>query len=139
MKDQIKTLPWKLIAILGLLALIRPAIKTIGSFMGFDVPPVATLSITAAIAVIWIVTVVALKVERPIYVLAAAGAIYAIVSILAAVVIQTITPGSGVSKGEEASIPVLLTVGLVASTLFNLVYGAFLGLIATAIQKILKK
>jgi len=135
-KQKINQLPWRLVLALGLLALVRPIIKIFGEVFGYSVSPVATYIITAAIAVIWISIMVALKVKKPILVLAMSGAVYAVLSIAMAVVIQLIVPDLG---ENEAKIPVLLTAGLVATTIFNFVYGAFLGLIASMIQKVLHK
>lgn len=135
MQEKIKNLPWKIVVILGLIALIRPALKTIGSFAGFEVTSTVTLIITAAVAVIWVGVVVAKRLREPVLTLAAAGAVYALVSIFSAVVIQTIFPDSS----DEASIPVLLTAGLVGSVMFNVLWGGLLGCVAYLVLKVTKR
>lgn len=132
MSHYIKQLPWKLIIILGLIGLIRPVAKIIGDIVGYSIPPIGTYALTAAIAILWIAAVVKLKVKQPIHTLACVGAVYAMGSIAMAVIIQLSIPAL---SDSEANIPVLLTVGLIASTLFNMVYGALLGVIASILQK----
>ena len=94
------------------------------------------MAITAAIAVVWIGIVVKLNVKKPVLVLAASGAVYAVLSIAMAVIIQVVAPDLG---DEDAKIAVLLTAGLIASTIFNIVYGAFLGLVASGMQRAIRK
>jgi uncharacterized membrane protein len=65
-------------------------------------------------------------------VLALSGVTYAVLSIAMAVSIQLVAPDLG---NKEAKILVSLTAGLVATTIFNFVYGAFLGFMASIIQK----
>jgi len=129
--QKLNTLPWKLIICLGLFALVRPIIKIFGDVFNYEVTPVATLVITIMIALVWIGTVVRLRVSKPVIVLAMSGAVYGVISILMAVIIQLTVPDLGDS---EAKIPVLLTAGLIATTVFNFFYGAILGFIAQGIQ-----
>ncbi len=136
LKQTLNSISWPLIISLGLLALVRPIIKIFGDVFGYEVAPEATIAISAAIAVVWIAAVVLLKVKQPIITLALSGAVYAVSSIAMAVIVQLSFPNL---VSEEAKLSVLLTAGLVASTLFNLVYGAFLGLVAAGIQRITRK
>ena len=53
-----------------------------------------------------------------------------------AVTIQLLAPDLG---NDEAKISTLLTAGLVATTAFNFVYGAFLGFVAMTLQKVINK
>ncbi|QQG51199.1 MAG: hypothetical protein HZB75_01700 [Candidatus Saccharibacteria bacterium] len=135
-KQKSTQLPWRLILILGSFALIRPIIKIFGDIFGYSVPPIATVLITVAIAIIWIGVIIHLKVKKPMVVLAMSGVVYAVLSIAMAVLIQLLAPDLG---DEKASVAVLLTAGLIATTSFNFVYGAFLGLIASMIQKISRR
>jgi len=135
-KQRADQLPWLLIASLGSLALVRPIVKVIGDVFDYSVSLVATMAITAAIAVVWIGIVVKLNVKKPVLVLAASGAVYAVLSIAMAVIIQVVAPDLG---DEDAKIAVLLTAGLIASTIFNIVYGAFLGLVASGMQRAIRK
>lgn len=134
--QKLNTLPWNLIVCLGLFALARPIIKIFGDVFNYEVTPVVTLAITVVIAILWIITIIRLKVSRPVIVLAMSGAVYGVVSILMAVIIQLTIPDLGDS---EAKISVLLTAGLIATTIFNFFYGAVLGFIARGIQTALRK
>lgn len=135
-KQKINQLPWSLILSLGVLALIRPVIKILGDVFGYDVSPLATVLITVVVALVWIGTVVKLKVKNPVIVLAASGVVYAVLSIAMAVTIQLFAPDLG---DDEAKVSVLLTIGLVATAIFNLIYGAFLGFIASLLQRVMNK
>lgn len=136
MNKRLQALPWRLILLLGLVALIRPIIKILADFNNFEISPAITIIITSVIAAIWIGAVVIQKLRDPIITLAAAGAVYGIASIIIAVIIQSIAPESG---SEEATIPFLLTIGFVATTLYNIVWGGLLGLIAKLIMKLNRK
>jgi hypothetical protein len=135
-KQKTNQLPLRLILSLGLLALIRPVIKLFGDVFDYRVSGLATILITAAIATVWIGITVKLRVKKPVIVLALSGATYAFLSIAMAVTIQLAFPDLG---DGDAKIPVLLTAGLIATTVFNLVYGAFLGFIASLVQKAVNK
>lgn len=131
-KQKTDQLPWLLILSLGLFALIRPVVKVFGDVFNYDVSPTATIIITVVIAAVWIGIVVKLKVKKPVIVLALSGVAYAVLSIAMAVAIQFLVPDLG---DDEAKIPVLLTAGLVATTVFNFIYGGFLGFVASLIQR----
>jgi hypothetical protein len=132
-KQKTNTLPWTLIVSLGLFALIRPIVKMLGDVFGYEVSSLATMAITVVIALVWVVMVIKLKVKKPVHVLALSGIVYAVSSILIAATIQLLAPDLG---NDEAKISTLLTVGLVATTAFNFVYGAFLGFVAMTLQKV---
>lgn len=134
---HIKQLPLHVLAVLVLIEFIRPTIKIIGSFAGFEVDPMTVRVMTILVAVIWVGTVVALRIKRPVLFLAACGAVYAWLSIAVAVVIQIIAPGSG---GDDVpSIPVLLSAGLIGATIYNAVQGFVLGVVASLLQRILRR
>lgn len=135
-KQEINRLPWPLILSLGVFALIRPVIKIFGDVFNYDVSSLATIIITIFIAVVWITITVRLKVKKPVLVLALSGVVYAVLSIAMAIVIQLLAPDLG---DGEAKISTLLTAGLIATTIFNLIYGAFLGFIASLVQRVINK
>lgn len=132
MRDGIKQLPWKIIIILALVQFIRPTLSTIGAFDNFRAGP---LLVTAVVTAVWIAVAVA-RVREPVKVLAVAGAVYAAASVLVAAFLQTFFTWS-----PEATVPVplLLTVGLVASAIYNAAWGALLGLAATGIRRIMDR
>lgn len=135
-KQKTNQFPWILIVSLGVLALIRPVVKVFGDVFGYNVSTLATIVITAVIAVTWIGIIVKLNTKRPVIVLAVSGLVYAVLSIGMAVAIQLFAPDLG---DDDAKISVLLTAGLIASTIFNFIYGAFLGFIASLIQRAVNK
>jgi hypothetical protein len=134
MITSISNFPWATIFTLAAINLVRPLLSITGLFEG--IRPAGPIIATAVIAIIWVGIAVFKRLEHPIMVLAAAGATYAVTSILLAVIIQVINPGAG---GEEAvSLPILLTAGLVSSIVTNTIWGAFLGLISQIIMSLSK-
>lgn len=131
-KRALVRLPWKLVVVLGAAALMRPVVKIFGDVFGYEVSAAGAISLTLVIAAAWVYAVVSLKVERPVAVLAASGATYAVLSVLLAVVLQVAVPGLG---SQQVNIAVLLTAGLFGSLVGNIIYGAALGVIAEIIQK----
>src|SRR5918997_2562727 len=133
MKEQLRQLPWKLIFILALVQLTRPILSTAGFFDSFR--PQGPIIATALIALIWIGVAVIGKVREPVKVLAMAGATYAVISVAMAVFLQAFFTWS---PEETASIPLLLTAGLIGGIVINVVWGAFLGFVAIGIKKAVK-
>jgi hypothetical protein len=130
MKEQLRQLPWMLIFILALIQLTRPILSTAGFFDSFR--PQGPLIATALIALIWIGMAVVGNVREPVRVLAMAGATYAVIGVAMAVFLQTFFTWS---PEETASIPVLLTAGLIGGIVVNVMWGALLGFVATGIKK----
>jgi hypothetical protein len=133
MKEQLRQLPWKLIFILALIQLTRPILSTAGFFDGFR--PQGPIFATALIALIWVGVAMVGDVREPVKVLAMAGAAYAVIGVAMAVFLQTFFAWS---PEETASIPLLLTAGLVGGTVVNVIWGAFLGFVAMGIKKAVK-
>src|SRR5215203_6385632 len=134
MKEQLRRLPWKLIFILALIQLTRPILSTAGVFDGFR--PQGPIIATALIALIWVGAAVIGNVRGPVKVLAMAGATYAVIGVAMAVFLQTFFTWS---PEETASIPLLLTAGLIGGTVVNVIWGAFLGFVAIGIKKAVKR
>jgi len=130
MKEQLRQLPWKLIFILALIQLTRPILSTAGSLDGFG--PQGPIIATALIALIWVGAAVIGNVREPVKVLAMAGAAYAVVGVAMAVFLQTFFTWS---PEETASIPFLLTAGLIGGMVVNVLWGALLGFVAIGIKK----
>jgi len=120
MKEQLRQLPWKLVFVLALIQLIRPILSTAGFFDGFK--PQGPIIATAVIALIWVGVAVKGKVREPVKVLALAGATYAVIGVAMAVLLQTFFTWS---PEETASIPLLLTAGLVGGIVVNVIWGLF--------------
>ncbi len=134
MKEQLRQLPWKLIFILALIQLTRPILSTAGFFDNFR--PQGPIIATALIALIWIGVAVIGNVREPVKVLAMAGATYAVIGVAMAVFLQTFFTWS---PEETASIPLLLTAGLIGGIVVNVIWGAFLGFVAIGIKKAVKR
>ena len=133
MKEQLRQLPWMLIFILALIQLTRPILSTAGFFDSFR--PQGPLIATALIALIWIGVAVVGNVREPVRVLAMAGATYAVIGVAMAVFLQTFFTWS---PEETASIPLLLTAGLIGGIVVNVIWGAFLGFVAIGIKKAIR-
>jgi len=134
MKEQLRQLPWKLIFILALIQLTRPILSTAGFFD--NVRPQGPIIATALIALIWIGVAVIGKVREPVKVLAMAGATYAVLGVAMAVLLQAFFTWS---PEETASIPLLLTAGLIGGIVVNVIWGAFLGFVVIGIKKAVKR
>jgi hypothetical protein len=134
MKKQLRQLPWKLIFTLALIQLTRPILSTAGFFDNFR--PQGPIFATALIALIWVGVAVVGNLREPVKVLAVAGATYAVIGVAMAVFLQTFFTWS---PEETASIPLLLTAGLIGGIVVNAIWGALLGFVATGIKKALKR
>jgi drug/metabolite transporter (DMT)-like permease len=130
MKEQLRQLPWMLIFILALIQLARPILSTAGFFDSFR--PQGPIIATALIALIWIGVAVIGNVREPVKVLAMAGATYAFIGVAMAVFLQTFFTWS---PEETASIPLLLTAGLIGGIVVNVIWGVLLGFVATGIKR----
>ena len=130
MKEQPRHLPWKMIFTLALIQLTRPILSTAGFFDGFR--PQGPIIATALIALIWIGVAVIGNVREPVKVLAMAGATYAVLGVAMAVFLQTFFTWS---PEDTASIPLLLSAGLMGGIVVNIIWGALLGVVAIGIQK----
>jgi hypothetical protein len=134
MKEQLRQLPWTLIFILALIQLTRPVLSTAGLFDGFR--PQGPIIATALIALIWVGAAVIGDVREPVKVLAMAGAAYAVIGVAMAVFLQTFFTWS---PAETASIPLLLTAGLIGGIVVNVIWGALLGFVAIGIRKAVRR
>ena len=134
MKEQLRRLPWKLIFILALIQLTRPILSTAGFFDGFR--PQGPIVATALIALIWIGVAVIGNVREPVKVLAMAGATYAVIGVALAVFLQAFFAWS---PEETASIPILLTAGLLGGIVVNVIWGALLGFVAIGIKRAVER
>jgi predicted neutral ceramidase superfamily lipid hydrolase len=134
MKEQLRNLPWRLILILALIQLTRPILSTAGVFDG--IRPQGPIIATALIALIWVGVAVVGKVKEPVKVLALAGATYAVIGVAMAVFLQAFFTWS---PEETASIPLLLTAGLIGGIVVNVIWGALLGFVSIGIKKAAKR
>lgn len=133
-REQLRHLPWKVILILALVQLTRPIMSTAGFFDGFR--PQGPIVATALIALIWVGAAVIGDVREPVKVLAMAGATYAVIGVAMAVSLQTFFTWS---PAETASIPLLITAGLIGGIVVNVIWGALLGFVAIGIKKAVRR
>jgi hypothetical protein len=91
---------------------------------------------TALIVLIWIGVAVVGNVREPVEVLAMAGAAYAVIGVAMAVFLQTFFTWS---PEETASIPLLLSTGLIGGIIVNVIWGALLGFVAIGIKKAVRR
>ena len=93
---------WNLVLILSVFALIRPLMSIAGvtEILG---QPFTSLTLTLLISIIWIVTVVAKKVESPIMTLMMTGIFYALFAIILSGILSPIMLGDlmGYTESEE--------------------------------------
>jgi hypothetical protein len=134
MKERLRRLPWKLIFLLALIQLVRPIMSTAGFFDDFR--PQGPIIATALIALIWIGVAVVGNVREPVKVLAMAGATYAVIGVAMAVFLQAFFTWS---PEETASIPLLLSAGLIGGIVVNVIWGALLGFVALGIDRAVKR
>jgi hypothetical protein len=134
MKEQLRRLPWFLIFILALIQLTRPILSTAGVFDNFRSQ--GPIIVTALIALIWVGVTVVGRVREPVKVLAMAGATYAVLSVAMGVFLQAFFTWD---PEETASIPLLLTAGLIGGIVVNVIWGAFLGFVAIGIKRAVKR
>lgn len=130
-----RDIPWETVFILGATSLIQPLLNIAGLFD--SIGPAGSIIVSTVIAVIWVGFAVSLRLNQPVLVLATAGAAYAVLSILLAVIKQIFFPGAA---GEApVSLPILLTAGLAGSVVMNIIWGAFLGLTSQVIMEVSKQ
>jgi hypothetical protein len=101
-----------------------------------DFRPQGPIIATALIALIWVGVAVVGNVREPVKVLAMAGAIYAVIGVAMAVFLQAFFTWS---PEETASIPLLLSAGLIGGIVVNVIWGALLGFVALGIDRAVKR
>jgi hypothetical protein len=125
-----REIPWPTVFLLGLIGLIRPLLSITGLFDA--VGPAGSLIVSIGIAAIWIAFAVRMRVQQPVLMLAAAGAVYAVLSILFTVVVFNFFPEA---SGEAPVSLSLLTAGLAGALIMNVIWGVFLGLTSQVILR----
>lgn len=121
-------MPWGLILVLGLSALVRPVLSIVGVYdaLGSAGRPWGPLTVTAVVSVVWIAVVVARRVDTPLLTLTLAGVAYAVFAVLLNLSLQPFL------ESAQAIPPA----GVVAVVVTNGLQGAVLGLIATALLRV---
>jgi hypothetical protein len=131
-------LDWRLIFFLAALGLVRPLLSIAGVYDG--VPggrPWLPLLVTALVAAIWVGAVLVRRDPNPLLTLAGAGVLYGIFAILLQQIGWNLFLG-GAPEGTPPSASGLVT-SWVAILVTNTIWGAFLGLLATLLMRVLPR
>lgn len=123
-----KELNWKLISVLSIIALVRPFMSILGISDAIG-KPVASITATILITIVWITTVYITRNSQPILTLVFVGIGYAILAIIISGILSPILTGhlQGPLTNPFAIVSVLIT---------NVIWGLIAGLIATVLLKI---
>ncbi|NDK32671.1 hypothetical protein [Nesterenkonia haasae] len=125
-------LPWKLILLLGSIALIRPLMHITGitDDAGGIQKGMLAIGATVVISAVWITVVVLAKVQRPFLTLVLAGLAYAVLSMVLSAVLSPILEG-------ELQGPFAHPIAIPTVLLVNAVWGAVTGGIALGTRALL--
>ena len=126
---------WGLIVLLGTVGLVRPLFSIAGAYDALGGGALGPLVVTAIVAVLWVGIVVIRRTPNPLATLTAAGTLYGVFAILLQQVIWNLFLG-GAPAEAPSSAPVLV-ISWIAILLTNTVWGAFLGLIALGLRRLL--
>lgn len=117
---------WFLIVGLAALAFLRPLMSVTGLSEAIG-QPVASITVTLLISLVWLVVVVWTRVSRPVVTLMFTGLVYGVFAILISAVLTPLLTGQlqGPATNIFAVVSVLLT---------NAVWGLFVGFIAWTVM-----
>lgn len=116
----------KLMASLGMIALLRPLMKMTGWIHIFGNEAVGSIAMTILISLVWVAIVVKKEVVNPVQTLVGAGVCYAGLAIIASGILSPILDGS--LQG-----PLTNPIALVSVFITNIVWGLILGIIVLMI------
>ena len=132
--NQLANLRWALIAFLGAVALVRPLLSIAGAY-NFLGGATGRVVVTVLISVIWMGVVLIWRVPNPLLTLAAAGAAYGVFTIVLQQIMWNLVLGEVPAEAPDTA-PILV-ISWVAILVTNTIYGAFLGLVATVVDRLL--
>lgn len=126
-----KRLNWKLIAVLSIIALVRPFMSILGISDAIG-KPAASITATILITIVWITAVYIKQDSQPILTLVFVGIGYAILAIIISGILSPILTGHlrGPLTNPFAIISVLAT---------NAIWGLITGLITSSLLKVQAK
>ncbi|ABO66938.1 MULTISPECIES: hypothetical protein [Geobacillus] len=116
---------------LGALALIRPLMNMLGLLERIG-QPMASISVTILISVIWIGAAVLFRVENPLKTLLYAGIVYGGLAIIISAIASPILEG-------ELQGPITNPFAIVSVIVTNAVWGVITGWIAAAVQRTMRR
>ncbi len=128
-------LRWGLILLLGALGLVRPLLSILGAYDALGGEALGPVAVTAILAVVWVGVVLVTHAPNPLLTLTLAGVSYGVLAIL----LQQIAGNIFLDRppAEAPSPAPVLVVSWVAILVTNALWGAFLGLLATALGRLL--
>jgi len=125
-----------LIAILGAIGLARPLLSIAGAYELLG-GATGRIVVTVLIAAVWVGVVTILRVPNPLLTLAAAGVAYGVFTILLQQVMWNLVLGEVPPEAPDST-PILV-VSWVAILVTNTIWGAFLGLVATVLDRLIPR
>lgn len=125
-------IPWSLVLGLGALALIRPLLSITGVTDTLDWSPWLQLTVTAAVSLAWITSVVVARAPRPLLTLVYTGLAYGVFAIVLSAALSPLLMG-------ELQGPVTNPFGLVSVLVTNAVWGLLCGAVALAVRSALDR
>lgn len=128
--------PWSLVAALAALGLARPLLSIAGAYQ-FLGTPWTPMIVTALISALWVGVVVLARAPNPLFTLTAVGGLYGVLAIILQQVIWNLILG-GPPEEAPSSAPILV-VSWLAVVVTNAIWGAFLGLVALGIGRLLPR
>jgi hypothetical protein len=134
--NLLANLRWGLIAFLGAVALVRPLLSIAGAY-DFLGGATGRVVVTVLIAAIWIGVVLIWRVPNPLLTLAAVGTAYGVFAIFLQQIMWNVVLGEVPAEAPDTA-PILV-ISWVAVLVVNTVYGAFLGLVATVVDRLLPR
>ena len=130
-------LRWNLIVLLAVLDLLRPLLSITGVYDSPGGSFWAPVLVTTMVSAVWVGVVVVTPSSSPLAALALAGALYGVFAIVLQQIIWSLVLG-GAPEGAPSSAPVLV-MSWVSILVTNTVWGAFLGLLATGVCRLLPR
>lgn len=137
MNYRIASLRWSLILFLAALGLARPLLSIAGVYDAPGIELAGPVTVTALIAAFWVGAVVLTRTPNPLLTLTATGGLYGVFAILLQQAIWNLLLG-GTPEGTPSSAPVLV-MSWVAVIVTNTIWGAFLGLVAAGLRRLLPR
>jgi hypothetical protein len=128
---------WNLVVILAVLGLLRPLLSITGVYDFPGEGPWAPVLVATVVSAVWVAVVVVTRSPSPPATLALAGALYGIFAIVLQQIIWNLVLG-GAPEGTPSSAPVRV-MSWVSILVSNTVWGAFLGLLAAGVCRLLPR
>ena len=122
----LRRINWPLVAGLSVVALVRPLFSIAGLSDAFG-RPATPLALTAAISLVWILSVGLSRVREPLLTLVAAGLGYGVASILLSAIVSPLLTG-------HLEGPIARPIAIIPALAVNAIWGVICGALALALQ-----